>query len=188
MTQPVFIHPAALCESEDVGDGTRVWAFAHVMAGSVIGQHCNIGGHSFVEEGATIGSGVTVKNGVSVWRGVTLEDDVFVGPNAVFTNDLRPRAEMKHDPDDLLATLVRHGATLGANATVVCDTTIGAYAFIGAGAVVIADVPDHALVIGNPARQIGWACRCGHTLAEELSCSSCGRRYQTVTTGLAEVE
>lgn len=181
----VFVHPNALCESDDVGSGTRVWAFAHVMAGASVGDDCNIGGHCFVEDGAVIGSGVTVKNGVSVWRGVTLEDRVFVGPNAVFTNDDRPRAEVKRGPTELLPTLVREGATLGANATVVCDITVGSYAFVGAGSVVITDVLDHALVVGNPARQIGWACRCGRSLPDALACT-CGRAYEATSAGLRQ--
>lgn len=179
----IYVHPKALCESEDVGSGTRVWAFAHVMPGASIGAGCNIGGSCFVEDGAVLGSGVTLKNGVAVWRGVTIEDDVFIGPNVVFTNDLRPRAEVKLDVAELRPTLVRRGATIGANATVVCDTTIGSYAFVGAGAVVILDVPDHGLVVGNPARSIGWACRCGLRLPSSLSCT-CGRSYVTSDRGL----
>jgi UDP-2-acetamido-3-amino-2,3-dideoxy-glucuronate N-acetyltransferase len=175
----VFVHPQALCESDRVGAGTRIWAFAHVMSGAAVGERCNIGGHCFVEEGAVIGDGVTVKNGVSVWRGVTLEDDVFVGPNAVFTNDLRPRAAVKRAPEELLTTLVRRGATLGANATIVCDVVVGVHAFVGAGAVVVSDVADHALVVGSPARRIGWACSCGLRLPASLECG-CGLAYEDI--------
>jgi UDP-2-acetamido-3-amino-2,3-dideoxy-glucuronate N-acetyltransferase len=166
----VFVHPQALCESRDVGPGTRVWAFAHVMPGARVGADCNICGHAFVESGAWVGDRVTVKNGVLVWEGVTIEDDVFLGPAVVFTNDLRPRAHVKRSGADLLPTLVRRGATLGANATVVCGVTIGSHAFVAAGAVVTRDVPDFAFVAGNPAIQRGWVCWCGERLGEDSTC------------------
>lgn len=175
--EPVFVHPKGLCESRSVGPGTRVWAFAHVMEGAVVGAGCNIGDHAFVESGARLGDRVTVKNAVLVWNRVTIEDEVFLGPNAVFTNDLLPRATRKKPPDELLPTLVRRGATIGANATIVCGTTIGEHAFVAAGAVVTRDVVQHALVAGNPARHIGWVCACGELLGPDLSCS-CGRRYR----------
>jgi UDP-2-acetamido-3-amino-2,3-dideoxy-glucuronate N-acetyltransferase len=172
----VFVHPQGLCESDSVGPGTRVWAFAHVLPGAVIGRDCNICGQAFVEGGARIGDGVTVKNGAVIFDGVTLEDDVFVGPCAVFTNDLRPRAAVKKGPEQFSATLVQRGATIGANATVVCGVTIREHAFVAAGAVVIRDVLRHALMAGNPARWIGWVCTCGERLDVALSCS-CGRQY-----------
>ena len=164
MSDAVFVHPQGLCESDDVGPGTRVWAFAHVLPGAVIGVDCNIGDHAFVEGGARIGDRVTVKNGVLVWDGVTIEDDVFLGPGVVFTNDLKPRAHIKRGGDQLLPTLVREGVTLGANATVVCGVTIGAHAFVAAGAVVTRDVPDFAFMAGNPAVQRGSVCKCGERL------------------------
>lgn len=169
----VFVHPAGLCESDSVGAGTRIWAFAHVLAGAVIGADCNICDGVFVEDGARVGNGVTVKNGVLLWRGVTVEDDVFLGPAVIFTNDRRPRAHRRLAPEELIPTLVRHGATIGANATIVCGTTIGADAFVAAGAVVTADVPENAVVAGNPARQIGWVCRCGEPVEADLHCSHC---------------
>jgi UDP-2-acetamido-3-amino-2,3-dideoxy-glucuronate N-acetyltransferase len=172
----VFVHDKALCESDDVGPGTRVWAFAHVMAGARIGADCNVCDHAFIETGAVVGDRVTVKNNVLLWDKVTVEDDVFLGPNAVFTNDLVPRAALKKDPSAFAPTLVRRGASIGANATIVCGVTVGEHAFVGAGAVVIADVPAHALVVGNPARAIGWVCVCGERLPDSLVCS-CGRRY-----------
>jgi len=175
--EPVFVHPMGLCESSSVGPGTRVWAFAHVMTGAVVGAGCNIGDHAFIERGARIGDRVTVKNAVLVWDRVTIEDDVFLGPNAVFTNDLVPRAARKKAPDELLPTLVKRGATVGANATIVCGVTIGEHAFVAAGAVVTRDVPAHALVAGNPARPVGWVCACGERLDPELSCR-CGRKYR----------
>ena len=175
--EPVYVHPAGLCESSTVGPGTRVWAFAHVMEGAVVGAGCNIGDHAFVESGARLGDRVTVKNAVLVWDRVTVEDEVFLGPNAVFTNDLTPRASRKKSPDELLPTLVRRGATIGANATVVCGTTIGRHAFVAAGAVVTRDVAAHALVAGSPARRVGWVCPCGERLDAALACV-CGRSYE----------
>jgi UDP-2-acetamido-3-amino-2,3-dideoxy-glucuronate N-acetyltransferase len=184
----VFVHPMGLCESDRVGPRTRIWAFAHVLAGAVIGADCNLGDHAFVEGGARIGDRVTVKNAVLVWDRVTVEDEVFLGPNVVFTNDLVPRVGWRKAPEQLVATLVCRGATVGANATVVCGVTIGRYAFVAAGAVVVGDVPDHGLVAGNPARRIGWVCACGRRLDQVLVCA-CGRRYHLddETSELAQV-
>ena len=182
-----FVHPQALCESTAVGAGTRIWAFAHVMAGARVGRQCNVCGHAFVESGATVGDRVTVKNGVVVWNRVTVEDDVFLGPYAVFTNDLRPRSPAERRELRLTPTVVRRGATVGANATIVCGVEVGEYAMVGAGAVVTRDVPGHALVVGSPARRIGWVCACGARLQErdndELACPSCGRTYTYVPDG-----
>ncbi|MCS5637544.1 MAG: N-acetyltransferase [Myxococcota bacterium] len=184
----VFVHPQALCESDSVGEGTRIWAFAHVMAGAVVGRGCNLCGHTFIEAGAVVGDGVTVKNGVEVWDGVVLERDVFVGPNATFTNDLRPRAARPLPPADFVPTKVEEGASLGANVTVVCGHTIGRHALVAAGAVVTRDVPAHALVAGNPARRMAWVCECGQSLDGDLACQ-CGRSYRLVDEheGLASV-
>jgi len=173
----VFVHPGALCESDDIGPRTRVWAFAHVMPGAKVGADCNVCDHAFIETGAVVGDRVTIKNNVLVWVGVTIEDDVFVGPGAVFTNDLDPRAAFKKSPDQFLPTLVRRGATIGANATIVCGVTIGECAFVGAGAVVTESVPPYGLVVGNPAFRTGWVCECGARLSADLACA-CGRRYQ----------
>ena len=178
-----FVHPQALVETEVIGEGTRIWAFAHVMKGAVVGRHCNIGDHAFVESNVIIGDGVTIKNGVAVWDGVFLGDHVFVGPNAVFTNDLNPRAEVKKSCEQFVPTSVGEGATIGANATIVCGVTIARYAFIGAGTVVIRNVPPYAMVVGNPARQIGFMCECGERLPEELVCA-CGRRFERDGQGL----
>lgn len=171
------VHRLALQESEDVGAGTRVWAFAHVMEGAVVGRDCNIGDAAFVESGAVIGDRVTIKNNSLIWHGVTIDDDVFVGPNTVFTNDLKPRAHMPSDPTGWLATRVEQGASIGANSTILCGIAIGRHAMIGAGSVVISDVPPYGLVVGNPARRIGWVCECGSRLPEEMSCAQCGRRF-----------
>jgi UDP-2-acetamido-3-amino-2,3-dideoxy-glucuronate N-acetyltransferase len=185
----VFVHPMGLCESDRVGPRTRIWAFAHVLPGAVVGADCNLGDHAFVEGGARIGDRVTVKNAVLLWDRVTVEDEVFLGPNAVFTNVLAPRAGARKAPGELVPTLVRRGATVGANATVVCGVTVGRHAFVAAGAVVARDVPDHALVAGNPARRTGWVCACGQRLDDLLACA-CGRRYRLVdeTTGLVAAD
>lgn len=181
----VFVHERALCESDDVGPRTRVWGFATVMRGAVVGADCNVGGGAFIEAGAVVGDRVTVKNNVLLWDKVTVEADVFLGPNVVFTNDRNPRAAFKKTRDAFLPTLVRRGATVGANATVLCGLTIGENAFVAAGAVVIRDVPAHAVVAGNPARHVGWMCRCGERLPDALSCG-CGRSYRRERGGLAE--
>src|SRR5262245_60405957 len=175
----VFVHPEALCESDDVGPRTRVWAFAHVLPGARIGADCNVGDHAFVDGG-------TIKNGVLVWSGVTVEDEVFLGPGAVFTNDASPRAPYPKGPAGWRATLVRLGATVGANATVLPGLTIGCWAMVGAGSVVTGDVAAHALVVGNPARRVGWACRCGETLPDGLACAACGRSYRLADGGTLE--
>lgn len=173
----VFVHPNGLCESSAVGSGTRIWAFAHVLPGARVGADCNICDHAFVEGGAVIGDRVTVKNAVLIWDRVTVEDDVFLGPNMVFTNDLRPRAAVHKTREDMSPTLVKHGATIGANATIVCGVSIGEHAFVAAGSVVIRDVVAHSVVAGNPARHIGWACECGDALEPDLRCG-CGRAYR----------
>jgi acetyltransferase-like isoleucine patch superfamily enzyme len=175
--EAVFVHPAGLCESHQVGPGTRIWAFAHVLAGAVVGADCNIGDHAYIEGGARLGDRVTVKNAVLVWDKVTIDDDVFVGPNVVFTNDLRPRSFGSKDRATFLPTHVESGATIGANATIVCGVTIGGHAFVAAGAVVHRDVPSHALVVGNPGHRAGWVCRCGQALDAALACG-CGDRYE----------
>ncbi len=156
------------------------------MAGAVVGERCNIGDHAFVESNVVIGDGVTIKNGVSVWDGVSLANNVFVGPNAVFTNDLNPRAAVKKSREQFVATIVEEGASIGANATIVCGTRIGRFAFIGAGAVIIRDVPDYAMMVGNPARQIGFMCECGERLAEPPECK-CGLRFDKAGTNCAEL-
>jgi len=191
-----FAHPKALVETEDIGPGTRIWAFAHVLPGVRIGARCNICDHAFIETGVVLGNNVTVKNGVAIWQGVTVEDNVFLGPNCVLTNDPNPRAYIKKPGEALHNTLIRANATVGANATILCGVTIGRYAFIGAGAVVLRTVPDFALVVGNPARQIGWICHCarrlpilaGGSLNSSMTCPHCQAHFRATPTGLTMVE
>lgn len=178
-------HRLAVVESKTVGEGTRVWAFAHVMDGATVGRRCNVGEGVFIEAGVTVGDDVTIKNGVALYAGVTVEDEAFLGPHCVFTNDLRPRSgRFKRPPETFLPTQIRRGATVGANATVVCGHQIGEYAMVAAGAVVTRDVPPYVLVAGVPARAAGFVCACGETLPAALRCS-CGRAYQKSGAGLA---
>lgn len=158
----IFVHKQALVESSSIGSGTRVWAFAHVMNGARVGRDCNICDHTFIEGGAVVGDRVTIKSGVFIWDGVTCEDDVFLGPSVVFTNDLYPRSRQYHDQYE--KTLVRKGASLGANCTILAGITIGRYAMIGLGSVVTRSVPDFALCYGNPARAKGFVGRAGKPL------------------------
>jgi acetyltransferase-like isoleucine patch superfamily enzyme len=172
------LHKAALVESTQIGAGTRVWAFAHVMAGATVGRNCNLGEGVFIEGGVRIGDNVTIKNGVAVYDGVQIDDDAFLGPHCVFTNDLRPRSgRYKRPPSTFLPTRIGRGATVGANATVVCGHDLGEYAMVAAGAVVTATVPPYALVAGVPAKPIGFVCACGERLPRSLACS-CGLRYE----------
>jgi len=192
--EPPFVHPAALVQTTDIGFGTRVWAFTHILEGATIGADCNIGGHCYIEGSVRVGNDVTLKNGTSLWDGVTLEDGVFVGPGVVFTNDRRPRSprnsEVAHryaNTDWLLETVICRGATLGAGAIVLPGLRIGEFAFVAAGALVTSDVPAHGLVRGSPARLVGWVCRCGAKLDFEGAdphCPECGLRFRRVSEGV----
>jgi UDP-2-acetamido-3-amino-2,3-dideoxy-glucuronate N-acetyltransferase len=176
--QNFFVHESAyLDDGVEIGENTKIWHFSHVLSGSHIGRNCNIGQNVVIGPDVTIGNGCKIQNNVSIYRGITMEDYVFCGPSMVFTNVYNPRSEIPK-MDEVRTTLVKHGATVGANATIVCGITIGRYAFIGAGAVVVRDIPDYALMAGNPARQIGWMCKCGERLSEQLECSSCGRKFE----------
>jgi UDP-2-acetamido-3-amino-2,3-dideoxy-glucuronate N-acetyltransferase len=183
-----FKHPLALVETDQIGEKTSVWAYAHVMKGAVVGSHCNIGDHAFVETGAVIGNEVTIKNGVAVWQHVTVKDRVFLGPNCSLTNDNRPRSKRDWSP---VATVIEEGATIGANATIVCGCDIGRYAFIGAGSVVTRPVPDHAVVFGNPGRVRGYVCECCQPLkgpGPALTCTKCGLSYVKTKTGVRKAD
>ncbi len=170
----IFVHPLALVESDRIGRGTRIWAWAHIMPGAVIGEDCNICDHVFVETGAIVGRGVTIKNGVMIWKGVVIEDYVFIGPNAIFTNDRYPRStrmpEIKTlhrtEADWLVPTRVKVGASIGANATIIAGVTIGEYALVAAGSVVTRDVQPYTWVAGNPARPKGYVTREGIPLKQ----------------------
>lgn len=171
------IHETALVESDQIGDGTKVWAFAHVMPGAQIGRDCHICDHVYIEGQVVLGDRVTVKNNCLLWDGVRVGDDVFIGPNVVFTNDLLPRPLNKTAPEDFLDTVVESGASIGANTTIVCGVTIGEHALVGAGSVVTGDVRPHELVAGNPARRVGWICICGERIGDVERCEACDRVY-----------
>jgi acetyltransferase-like isoleucine patch superfamily enzyme len=172
-----FAHERAIVEADEIGPETRIWAFAHIMPGVRIGAKCNIGDHCFLESGVVVGDEVVIKNGVAVWEGITFEDRVFVGPNCVFTNDIYPRSRVIRDRHK---TVVRQGASIGANATILCGIEIGRDSLVGAGAVVTRNVPEFAIVAGNPARVQGYICRCGEKLKfseDRQARCSCGLCY-----------
>ena len=173
----VFVHETSVVDDGcSIGEGTKIWHFSHIVKGSRIGAGCNIGQNVVIGPDAVVGDNCKIQNNVSVYKGVTLEDGVFCGPSMVFTNVYNPRAEIRK-MDQLRTTLAKRGATIGANATIVCGATLGRYCFIGAGAVVVRDVPDHALVVGNPAHVIGFVCECGERLTDKLKCNSCNASY-----------
>jgi UDP-2-acetamido-3-amino-2,3-dideoxy-glucuronate N-acetyltransferase len=174
-----FHSTAQIDENVEIGTGTKIWHFSHIISGSKIGKNCSLGQNVVIGSDVTIGNGCKIQNNVSIFKGVTLEDHVFCGPSAVFTNVINPRAAIKR-MSEIKLTLVKKGATLGANSTIVCGHTIGSYAFIAAGAVVTKNVPDHALIAGNPARQMGWICQCGIKLTEKLQCPQCKNKYKVV--------
>ena len=183
----VFVHESSYVdEGCEIGKGSKIWHFSHVMAGARIGERCNIGQNVVVSPQVVIGNNVKIQNNVSIYTGVILEDDVFCGPSMVFTNVVNPRSHVSRK-DEYKTTLVKKGASLGANSTIVCGHTVGRFAFIGAGAVVTKDVPDYALVVGNPGRISGWMCGCGVKLAAgaapppQATCQACGTSYTTVS-------
>lgn len=186
-----FVHESSYVdEGARIGKGTRIWHFSHVMPGAVIGERCNLGQNVVVMPGTVIGNNVKIQNNVSIYEGVTLEDDVFCGPSCVFTNVINPRSHVSRK-SEFLKTLVRRGASIGANATILCGATLGEYAFIGAGAVVRGNVPPYALMVGVPARQAGWVCACGTRLDlvhSAVTCGTCGTEYREKAGVLAPVD
>lgn len=184
-----YIHESSYVdENVSIGEGTKIWHYCHVQSGAVIGRNCSLGQNVNVSNNVSIGDGCKIQNNVSLYEGVVLEDYVFCGPSCVFTNDLTPRAKYPKGREAYVRTLVMEGASIGANATIVCGHIIGRWAMIGAGAVVTTDVPDHALMLGVPARQVGWMCVCGQRLPERLICKYCGRKYYAMESGLAPTE
>ncbi len=187
MTETYYAHPSAAVDAgAKIGHGTKIWHFCHIMGAARIGERCNIGQNVFVDVDVVIGDACKIQNNVSVYKHVTLEDGVFCGPSMVFTNVFNPRATIPR-MSEALPTLVKKGATLGANCTVVCGITIGRYAFVGAGAVVTKNVPDYALVYGTPAAIHGWVCECGEKLTPAFVCVACGKRYKKLGDGLCQV-
>jgi UDP-2-acetamido-3-amino-2,3-dideoxy-glucuronate N-acetyltransferase len=186
MEKKYFVHESSYVDEPcEIGEGTKIWHFSHVMSNSKIGRRCNIGQNVVISPDVRIGDNVKIQNNVSVYTGVELEDDVFCGPSMVFTNVTNPRSHVSRK-DEYRRTLVKRGASIGANATVVCGHTIGRYAFIGAGSVVTRDIPDYALVVGNPGRVAGWMCQCGVKLSfsrdaqkdEDATCGACKASYE----------
>ncbi|QDS99808.1 acyltransferase [Adhaeretor mobilis] len=180
--ETVRIHESSYVDDGvEIGEGTAIWHFCHLLTGTRLGQRCKVGQNVTLGPRVTVGTNVKIQNNVSVYEGVTLEDDVFVGPSVVFTNVFTPRSAFPRNTSDaFLPTLVQQGASIGANATIVCGSTVGRHALIGAGSVVTRDVPDHAIVYGNPARLKGWACECGVPLdfqSEAATCGDCLREY-----------
>jgi UDP-2-acetamido-3-amino-2,3-dideoxy-glucuronate N-acetyltransferase len=183
-----FIHESAVVDAGAVvGDGSRVWHFTHVSNGAVVGERCVLGQNVFIGPGVTIGNGVKIQNNVSVYQGVSISDDVFLGPSCVFTNVLTPRAHVERK-EEFAPTPVARGVTVGANATILCGHSLGEYSLIGAGSVVTTDVPSHAVVVGNPAHRVGWACRCGEVLPPTGICRRCGDAYDVTGDSCSWVE
>lgn len=180
MEKKYFVHESSYVDEPcQIGSGTKIWHFTHVMKNATIGEDCNIGQNVVISPDVVLGRNVKIQNNVSIYTGVICEDDVFLGPSCVFTNVINPRSHVSRK-DEYKRTLIKQGASVGANATIVCGNTIGKYALIGAGSVVTKDVPDYALMVGNPARQRGWICQCGEKLAfagDAAVCGACGKQY-----------
>ena len=187
-----YVHESSyIDENVSIGKGTKIWHFCHIQSGAVIGDNCSLGQNVNISNNVKIGNGVKIQNNVSVYEGVEVEDDVFLGPSCVFTNDLTPRAKYPKGHDNYKKTVIHKGASVGANATIVCGHEVGRWAMVAAGAVVTSNVKDHSLVAGIPARHIGWVCECGERFfqtasVEELKCAKCGREYTITDSGLCE--
>ncbi|MSS44458.1 N-acetyltransferase [Anaerosalibacter bizertensis] len=186
-----FVHESSYIDEPcQIGDGTKIWHFSHIMKNTIIGENCNIGQNVVISPGVNIGNNVKIQNNVSVYTGVICEDDVFLGPSCVFTNVINPRSFIERK-SEYRKTVVKKGATIGANATIVCGYDIGKYAFVGAGAVVTKNVPDYALVVGSPARKIGYVCKCGNRLEKtdyKYTCKSCKEEYEIIDGNLSPRE
>lgn len=188
MSKEFYVHESSYIDpGVTIGKGTKIWHFCHIQRGTNIGEDCTFGQNVYTGENVRIGNGVKIQNNVSVFHGVELEDHVFCGPSCVFTNDLSPRAKYPKGAENYLKTVVKTGASIGANATIVCNHTIGRWSLIGAGAVVVSDVPDYAIMTGAPAKVTGWVCECGKRLGDDLTCT-CGRAYEKCEEGLREIK
>lgn len=173
----IFVHESSYVDDNvEIGDNTKIWHFSHIMSNCKIGENCNIGQNVVISPEVIIGNNVKIQNNVSVYTGVICEDDVFLGPSCVFTNVINPRSFISRK-DEYRQTTIKKGASIGANSTIVCGHNIGKYAFIGAGSVITKDVPDYALVVGNPAHKIGYVCECGNRLNDSLECAHCNKKY-----------
>lgn len=183
-----YIHESSYVDDNvEIGENTKIWHFCHIQQGAKIGKNCSLGQNVNISSCVTIGNNVRIQNNVSVYHGVLVEDNVFLGPSCVFTNDLTPRVCYLNENVNYLQTRICKGASVGANATIVCGNKIGAYAMIGAGSVVTKDVKNHELVVGVPARHKNWVCKCGEILGADLKCSKCNKKYNTTKEGVAEV-
>jgi acetyltransferase-like isoleucine patch superfamily enzyme len=180
-----FKHTHAIVESKNIGDNTRIWAFAHVLPDAVIGMNCNINDHTFIENDVIIGDNVTIKSGVYIWDGVRISNNVFIGPNVTFTNDLKPRS--KQYPETFEQTIIEEWASIGANATIIAGNNIGKYAMVGAGSVITKNIANNTLWYGNPAKMRGYVCYCGEKLNSELLCAKCKKSYKLTNNLIGEV-
>ncbi|WP_405174889.1 acyltransferase [Paenibacillus sp. FSL H8-0261] len=184
-----FVHQSSFIDDNvEIGKGTKIWHFSHIQNRAIIGRYCSLGQNVNISNDVKIGDYVKIQNNVSVYEGVELDDYVFCGPSMVFTNDLTPRSKYPKGSANFKKTLVKYGASIGANATIICGNVIGKWAMIASGAVVVQDVPDYALMAGVPARQIGWVCECGTTLRVNMLCEECGRKYSMENEKLIEIE
>ena len=183
-----YIHSSSVIDDQvKIGTGTKIWHFCHIQSGAFIGKNCSLGQNVNISNNVIIGDGCKIQNNVSIYEGVELEDYVFCGPSCVFTNDLTPRAKYPKGKIGYKKTVLKQGSSIGANATIVCGHTIGKWAMVAAGAVITNDVPNHALMMGVPARFCGWVCECGNKLSDNLVCDNCGRTYKRTIDGLEEV-